>query len=52
MVEHLVNIGRRSAIERTAYFFLKLRERLQLVGIAQDDKFARSTNMSWLTRSA
>ncbi len=39
VVEHLVNIGRRSAIERTAHFFLELRERLQLVGLARDGEF-------------
>src|SRR4029434_565038 len=34
MVEHLVSIGRRSAIERTAHFFLELAERLRLAGLA------------------
>jgi CRP-like cAMP-binding protein len=34
VVEHLVNIGRRTAIERTAHFFLELEERLRLVGMA------------------
>ena len=32
VVEHLVNIGRRSAIERTAHFFMELAERLSLIG--------------------
>ena len=39
VVEHLVSIGRRSAIERTAHFFLELAERLQLVGLASDKAF-------------
>ena len=36
VVEHLVNIGRRSAIERTAHFFMELAERLSLVGLATE----------------
>lgn len=39
IVEHLVSIGRRSAIERTAHFFLELYERLLLVGLAKNDTF-------------
>jgi CRP-like cAMP-binding protein len=39
IVEHLVSIGRRSAIERTAHFFLELNERLRLVGLATDREF-------------
>ena len=39
VVEHLVSIGRRSAIERTAHFFLELHERLQLVGMAPGYEF-------------
>lgn len=39
MVEHLVGIGRRSAIERMAHFFLELGQRLQLVGMATDTKY-------------
>jgi len=39
MVEHLVGIGRRSAIERMAHFFLELGQRLQLVGMATETKF-------------
>jgi CRP-like cAMP-binding protein len=39
VVEHLVSIGRRSAIERMAHFFLELRERLRLVGLATDQEF-------------
>ena len=33
VVEHLVNIGRRSAIERTAHFILELGARLRLIGV-------------------
>ena len=33
VVEHLVNIGRRSAIERTAHFLLELGARLRLIGV-------------------
>ncbi len=39
LVEHLVRIGRRSALERTAHFFLELAERLRLVGLATDQQF-------------
>ena len=39
VVEHLVNIGRRSAIERTAHFFLELGKRLQLVGLSSSSDF-------------
>jgi CRP-like cAMP-binding protein len=39
VVEHLVSIGRRSAIERTAHFFLELSERLRLVGLATEQEF-------------
>lgn len=43
VVEHLVSIGRRSAIERTAHFFLELSERLRLVGL-DDQEFACPLN--------
>jgi CRP-like cAMP-binding protein len=33
VVEHLVNIGRRSAEERMAHFLLELGSRLQLIGV-------------------
>jgi CRP-like cAMP-binding protein len=39
VVEHLVNIGRRSAIERTAHFFMEFAERLSLVGLATEAEF-------------
>jgi CRP-like cAMP-binding protein len=39
VVEHLVSIGRRSAIERTAHFFLELAERLSLIGQATETEF-------------
>ena len=38
-VEHLVSIGRRNALERTAYFFMELAERLKLVGLAEETEF-------------
>jgi CRP-like cAMP-binding protein len=39
VVEHLVNIGRRSALERTAHFFIELAERLSLVGLVTEAEF-------------
>lgn len=39
VVEHLVNIGRRNARERTAHFFMELAERLMLVGLATETEF-------------
>lgn len=39
VVEHLVSIGRRSAIERTAHFFMELAERLSLIGLATEAEF-------------
>ncbi len=44
VVEHLVSIGRRSAIERTAHFFLELVERLKMVGLATDEGYACPLN--------
>lgn len=40
VVEHLVNIGRRSAVERTAHFFLELAERLSIIGLGTPQEFA------------
>ena len=39
LVEHLVSIGRRCALERLAHFILELRERLTLVGLATETEF-------------
>jgi CRP-like cAMP-binding protein len=39
VVEHLVSIGRRNAIERTAHFFMELAERLSLIGLATEAEF-------------
>ena len=39
VVEHLVNIGRRSALERTAHFFMELAERMTLAGQATETEF-------------
>jgi CRP-like cAMP-binding protein len=37
--EHLVDLGRRSALERVAHFLLELLVRLQSVGLAQDQSY-------------
>jgi CRP-like cAMP-binding protein len=39
VVEHLVSVGRRSAIERTAHFFMELVGRLRLIGLATTAEF-------------
>jgi CRP-like cAMP-binding protein len=39
VVEHLVNIGRRSALERTAHLLLELEARLGFVDLAPNGKF-------------
>lgn len=39
VVEHLVNVGRRSAIERTAHFFMEMAERLSMIGMATASEF-------------
>ncbi|MBI1416908.1 MAG: helix-turn-helix domain-containing protein [Limimaricola sp.] len=39
VVEHLVNIGRRDAVERTAHFLLELGARLMLVGLGTKDGY-------------
>jgi CRP-like cAMP-binding protein len=39
VVDHLVNIGRRSALERTAHLLLELEARLGLVGLSADGGF-------------
>jgi CRP-like cAMP-binding protein len=39
VVEHLVSIGRRNALERTAHFFMELAERLSLIGEATETEF-------------
>ena len=39
IVEHLVSMGRRSAIERTAHFFMELAERLHLIDPSQAAEF-------------
>ncbi|MDB5641432.1 MAG: family transcriptional regulator [Hyphomicrobiales bacterium] len=44
VVEHLVSIGRRNAMERTAHFLLELNDRLQLVGLASNHSFACPLN--------
>ncbi|TVQ53206.1 MAG: Crp/Fnr family transcriptional regulator [Rhodobacteraceae bacterium] len=39
VVEHLVDVGRRSALVRTAHFLLELGARLRLVGLASPDGY-------------
>jgi CRP-like cAMP-binding protein len=39
VVEHLVSIGRRNAIERMAHFFMELAERLTLIGQTTETEF-------------
>ena len=39
IVERLTSLGRRTAIERTAHFFMELAERLALVGIGSETRF-------------
>jgi hypothetical protein len=48
VVEHLVSIGRRNALERTAHFLLELYDRLQLVGLAGHETFACPLNQNVL----
>lgn len=43
-VEHLVNVGRRDAIERMAHFFMELAERLTLIGKVIDNEFCCPLN--------
>lgn len=40
VVEHLVDIGRRNALERTAHFLLELGARLKLVGLGTKEGYA------------
>lgn len=44
VVEHLVNIGRRSAIERLAHLFLELGQRLKMVDLVSSNSFACPLN--------
>jgi CRP-like cAMP-binding protein len=39
VIEHLVDVGRRSAIERVAHCLLELHQRLLLVGLASENEF-------------
>jgi CRP-like cAMP-binding protein len=39
LVERMTGIGRRSALERTAYLLLELLDRLTIIGLAQDNNF-------------
>ena len=49
LVEHLVGLGRRSAIERTAHLFLELKDRLSLAGISSESGFACPLNQYLLS---
>ena len=49
VVEHLVSIGRRSAIARTSHFFLELYDRLKLVGLTIDHEFKCPLNQNVLS---
>jgi CRP-like cAMP-binding protein len=40
VVEHLVSVGRRSATERTAHFFVELAERLSSIAVAAQTEFS------------
>jgi CRP-like cAMP-binding protein len=40
VVEHLVGIGRRNALERTAHYLLELGARLKLVGLGTEEGYA------------
>ncbi len=48
VVEHLVSIGRRSAIERTAHFFMELAERLSMIGLGTTQEFECPLNQTVL----
>jgi CRP-like cAMP-binding protein len=48
VVEHLVSIGRRSAIERTAHFFMELAERLHMIGLGTAQEFECPLNQTVL----
>jgi CRP-like cAMP-binding protein len=48
VVDHLASIGRRSAQERMAHFFLQLLERLKLIGFATDIGFNFPLNQYFL----
>lgn len=39
VVEHLVNLGRRNALERVAHFLIEFGQRLQVIGLASDQGY-------------
>ncbi len=48
IVEHLVDVGRRNALERIAHMLLELGERLKLIGRATDSGFACPLSQEFL----
>ena len=53
VVEHLVGIGRRSALVRTAHLLVELGQRLELVGLGSDAGYACPLSQyAWRTRWA
>jgi CRP-like cAMP-binding protein len=49
VVEHLVGVGRRDALARTAHFLVELGLRLQLVGLSDDSGYACPLNQYLLS---
>jgi CRP-like cAMP-binding protein len=39
-MEHLIDVGRRSALERVAHFLLELHARLEIIGLADERSYA------------
>lgn len=38
LLDHIVRLGRQSAMERVAHFFLEMRDRLRLAGLCENDR--------------
>jgi CRP-like cAMP-binding protein len=52
VVEHLISLGRRSAIERMAHLFVELAERLTSIGLAKGTEFKCPLTQYGLAMSA